>query len=1164
MIRLGQADISLFSFLFLLLMTSSVQAQENSSFVDSSYQVLSDTLLLHEHVVLSTSITLTHDGQPSNYTFLHELNGQNKILLSDSSLIGKSVRVQYRVFPFKGTEYFVLKDSAYIRSDFEEESPFAYKPGGRDESLFDFGRLDKRGSISRGILVGSAQDLSVNSDLNLQLTGKLTENISLIANISDDNVPIQTDGNTQQLQEFDQVYIKIYDSKNALTAGDFQLRNTDKYFLTYQKKARGASFLHENIKQASTDSTREELMRIHGSAAVSRGKFSRNVIQGIEGNQGPYRLAGADNEQFIIILSGTERIYIDGQLLKRGKEFDYVIDYNSADLTFTAKRLITKDRRIVAEFQYSERNYARSLLTAGVDYSNQKVVAFVDVFSEQDSKKQSLQQELTPEDRLFLSNVGDNLAAALTPRIDSVGFSEDAVLYALTDSLGYDSVYVQSSNPDEAFYELSFTQVGQGNGFYVQDDFLSNGRVFRWAAPDTIGGQLVLNGDYAPVLLLVTPKSRRMMSSGVKYRPDDKTLLSVEGAISEFDSNTFSTQDADDDFGHAFNIGLGRNFTLRDTSGGKAGLELAAKVDYEQTAEHFQFVERYRPVEYERNWNLLSTAQLGLQQLTGASIGVRKDGRTYVTFRAEMLDIGNQYRGYRNGVDASYKDEKWTFKLVGSQLSTASDESTDFIRHRGLVSRKFGPLVVGFKDEHERNRFQSPDTLSALSYEFFDWEAFVSSGDSGAVKYEVSFRNREDFRPENNDLQAAARAQEWGVKLGTRKIKNQRIDITATYRTLEIIRSSLITQTPEDNFLGRIEYNGRFFKNGLTIGSFYDVGSGLERKRQFVFLEVAPGQGTYVWIDYNEDGVRDLDEFEIAQFTYEANFIRTFTPTDEFEKTFSNQFGQTLGLEPARWWRNEKGLKGFIGKFSDQAVWRSDRKTIKDENISIFDPFETNLQDSTLLSSNTSIRNTVYFNKTHPVWSIDHTIQESGNKQLLTNGFDTRNLNEQSVNFRLTVKKVWTLKVKNRWSTKLNRSDFSTNRDYTISLVGLEPTLAYQPNRKYRVTVRGERTEKDNILSEAETAEITRVGAEFRYSFVQKGNIQIDIDLYDITYDGADNTSLAFEMLNGLKPGQNYTWGARLQRNLSENLELNFTYNGRLSEDVQTIHTGGVQVRAFF
>src|SRR5690606_25424856 len=399
----------------------------------------------------------------------------------------------------------------------DRPDPFKYVPSKEGQDLFGMGNLNKSGSISRGILFGNNQDLSVNSTLNLELNGQLTDKISVQASVTDNNIPIQAGGNTLELQDFDQVFIKLFDDRQELVAGDFVLQRPNSHFLNYFKKTKGLSY---TMRMGDPEGTQNVLGL---SAAISKGNFSRNQIQGIEGVQGPYRLTATGAGAYIIVLSGTERVYLDGQLLTRGLENDYVIDYNTAELTFTPRRPITKDRRITVEFQYSDKNYARSLVRVADEFTSGNTTLRFNLYSEQDHKGQSLQQSLTELERQALAEAGDNPLLAVVPGVDSVAFSADEVRYARVDSLGWSPVYRYSTHPDSAHFRVTFSAVGAGNGDYVQQEFTPNGRVFRWLAPELVNGILVRKGDHAPVRVLVPPRHKRMATLGAEHRFSGRT-----------------------------------------------------------------------------------------------------------------------------------------------------------------------------------------------------------------------------------------------------------------------------------------------------------------------------------------------------------------------------------------------------------------------------------------------------------------------------------------------------------------------------------------------------------------------------------------------------------------------------------------------------------------
>lgn len=1117
-----------------------------------------DTLL-----ILPQSLLLVH-GKDTLENTMFELNENGHLTLREPGIGGDSLQAIYRVLPFPYRLDLTLRDTLLIRESFETKGLPGYIPARSDRgSLMDFGGLERRGTIARGIQVGNAQDLSVSSDLNLQLMGRVTDDISILANISDDNIPIQADGTTQTLQEFDQVYIKLFNEDHALTAGDYQVADLNGRFAKYLKKARGA-LVESRISGTGTLRDTLEGLNIRAGAAVSRGKFSRNVIQGIEGNQGPYRLRGADNELFIIVLSGTERVYIDGRPLKRGKEYDYTIDYNSAEITFTANRLITKDRRIVVEFQYAERNYARSLLQVGGTYRQGPWQAFMDLYSEQDARNQPLQQELTPEDRAFLSGLGDNINEALISRLDSVQFSEDQVLYALRDSLGYDSIFVYSTDPVIARYRVSFTRVNLGQGDYVQDEFSPNGRIYRWVAPDTLNGTIIRRGDHVTGILLVTPKSQSMYSGGLRYQTKEHSWAEVEAAMSQRDLNTFSELDDRDDDGTALRLSGEHRFALQER---EEPLTLNVGGMAEYTSQDFRFIERYREVEFERNWNLQSTELLADQVQLRGTIGLMRSEEKAIAYSHEQFRTRSDYKGVMHGLRTRWKDDRWDHKGIASVLETDGLRQGRFSRHIASVTRKMGKYRLGFRDEREENEFRNPgdSVLSAASYRFYEWEGSIGSGDSTSNAYRLFFRQRDDWRPRSDQLLQAARANEYGLEWSNRSGRRHNLKVVTAWRELRIVRESIINDTPENTFLGRIEYRGNWLKGGVTTSTFSELASGLERRRQYVYLEVPEGQGVYVWNDYNEDGVRDLDEFEVAQFQYEANFIRVFTPTDSFEKTFNNQFAQTVNLDASRWWKkDEKGITGILGRISDQVVLRSDRKTRQEKDNRLLNPFTSDVADSLLLGLNSSFRNSVFFNRIDPVWSIEHNYSDNSNKQLLTNGFETRTSRTQELEGRLTLLRRYTLRLSLVDGREGREASYSSNRRYSIQERSVNPSVEWQPDRNLRLTAKGGITDKKNDSDVGERAQLGRVGMEARFSSVDKGSLTANLEWVSIDYNSSDDSTLAFEMLDGLQTGNNLTWSLFLQRSLSKNLELNITYNGRKAQERPAIHSGSLQLRAFF
>lgn len=1016
-------------------------------------------------------------------------------------------------------------------------------------NLFQGTKLNRTGSISRGLMVGNNQDFSLNSNLNLQLSGMISPTMKILASVTDDNIPIQPQGNTQQLQDFDKVFIEVSDQKWKLTAGDFWIKNKDSYFLKYHKRGQGIHLKNKIIGNNKIE------IDVENSASISKGKFGRNVIQGIEGNQGPYRLYGNENESFIIILSGTENVYIDGVLLKRGQNNDYIIDYNTSEISFTANTLINKDKRIIVEFQYSDKNYARSLLQSSTTIKKNNSSFYIHGYGEQDSKNQPLQLDFDLLDRQTLENIGDNIDLAIGSGIDSVDFNQATNLYQKLDSLGYE-VYQYSTNEQQAVYMLTFSNVGQGNGNYKIKENNALGKVFEWIAPDTISfGSIIKNGDYSPIKKLVTPKKRQIISVGGKTIWSGNSL-SYELSTSNMDLNTFSAINNEDNIGFAGLVNFENKNTLKEK------WELNQQYRIESISKDYRRIERFREVEFERNWNIQNLITTKDQLLSSAKINLKHLENGLFQYQLNSYFIKDEFNGYKNDFKIKWK-KKVNLNFDGSLMNSDGQFNTSFLRHKTDLFIPIKGFKLGFKDINENNQFFIADTLNNNSYRFYDWKVYIENYDSTKNRIQFFYQERYDWFKDRSILKKATKAISPGLMVGISSRKNFNLNYSLAYRMLQS-DSSLTNILPENSLASRLNYNLKLLKGGINTNSFLEIGSGLELQKEFIYIEVPAGQGVYTWNDYNDNGIKELNEFEIAAFSDQATYIRVFTPNNNYVKIYSFQYNQNLNIDFKRIIDGKTMVEKFLNKFYNQTAVNTHKKTNDLDLQTLLNPL-VNADNPIIQQMSNSLRNSLFFNRSSSKYSVELATQLFANKNLLINGTDFISTNKDQIKFRWNMNKSFMLNSQLTKEIKKNSSTYMANRNYDIENMEINNRISFQPNTLFRVAINGRYSEKRNSIEYGnEKAFINDIGIELRRSKRDKGLLNGELHLVNINYNGESSSTIGFEMLEGLQLGKNITWKLGFQKNMSNNIQISINYNGRKSEENRAIHTGSMQMRAFF
>jgi len=1070
------------------------------------------------------------------------------------------IECSYRVFPVSLEADFQKRsfDSIFYRYNLPAT---VFLNSGTKQKPLDFGKLNSAGSIGRSLAFGNRQDGILNSSLNLQLSGYMADSILINAAIADNNIPIQPDGNTQNLNEFDQVFIQFSKDKWKLNLGDLDIRQKQLYFLNFYKRLQGVSFEGEH------KIGRLNKGNLLASGAVAKGKFNINVFQGIEGNQGPYRLKGANQELFFIVLAGTERVYIDGVLLQRGEDHDYIINYNTAEITFMPSQMISKDKRIQVDFEYADRNYLNSqfFFQEKIELGKSMQVK-VGYFGNTDSRNSPINQTLNNSQRQFLSAIGDNSQFSYYPSAERDSFDISKVQYRKVDTTYAgnirDTIYVYEKFSGNDLYSLTFSDLGEGNGNYIIDEAeRANGKVFKWVAPDPVSGKF--NGRYDPVLLLVAPKQQRLLSFGTSWNNSHGWEINADGALSQFDRNRFSKLNDDDNVGIAGKIHLNK-LTLLSL---KEKLELTTSAGFEFANAQFKPVERLRAIEFYRDWGLGILVEPADEKIVQASVGVKNKQGLNVVYDAGGYKRGDNFNGIRQKLSYRVMSERWN--INNSLILTNTSDRTFrgyFFRPTLDMSRHLKSLrnqVVGLKYELEKNlsRGINGDAVNPLSFEFSNFAIFTNSDDNKPDKWGLRYFTRTDALPNNNKLRKTDKSQNFNLFGELLSGDHHRVKLNVTYRKLIPLEQVSGVQYGS-SILGRAEYNADIWRGAITGSMLYEIGGGQEPQKDYIYFEVPAGQGEYTWIDYNKDGIQQLNEFEVAQFRDEAKFIRLFTPTSTFIRTDYLQYNYNFLINPGIALKNRESTAIF--KLLKNILWQSSfqvfQKSISGEERNL-NPFNSYASDTSLLSFDRLQSHTISYNKLSQVWGIDLNYLESSNRAFLSYGLETRSLRDLNLRLRSYWLKTFSLELFLRKKGNTLETPGFSNRNYAIQSFSVEPRISLIKGTDFRTQISYRSESKKSALTER--GNIYSIGLDSRYNLFGKTAITAKVNHTAIRYQGATNTSVSYLMLEGLQPGKNYIWSLDLTRRIGEYIELSMQYEGRqmgISKGI--IHLGRAQFRA--
>lgn len=727
------------------------------------------------------------------------------------------------------------------------------------------------GTKSVSFSTGSNRGSTLDQSLEATVEGKLTPTISVRALLSDNNLPIQPEGNTEELEYFDRVFVEIEGTQARAALGDISLDQRTSTFSPLVRQLRGFS-----------GGAWSSFGRASIAGAETKGEFRSVTFRGTTGLQGPYALLSAARTTLDVIIAGTERVSIDGVRVERGPNRDYIVDYDAGTITFTPRRLITSDTEIAVDFESTAENYSRSTLLGAAERVTlgRGVILGVMVAREADDKSDSKSVSLSEDDVDVLEAAGDDAHAAITGGVTPTDPGQGNYVLVPADTLAGTPDFYRF---DELLgdYQVTFVEVDANTGDYRRAGISSRGTPYFEFMGANAGSYRV--GRSLPLATSLDVATARIA------REQGALTFDGEWNVSRYDQNLFSSIDDDNNVGNAGQLRVG----LESRGDWRLGISGLASV----LEERFESFDRARPAYYYRDWNLEDVALVGREATQEVTVSAARTTLGNLKLTASHLDR-DAFEGWKEEavLTAGRLDERGVaLRAFGSDTDGDANQRT----RRHLTSEaaygvwKVVPGVT-YGNETYRNAFDAaPD--SGRAYELFG--AHLASRASSRLVWRVDGERRDTrtIDAATDDFVDARRDLTMSGSLAYRSTGAARAELQLIHRK----EDDLIAGGETTTDLARLKAGSAWDGIGLRADADYEVSQNDAATLQRSVVFVGEGKG-----DYNAIGE--------AVGKGKGAYTVVFLPTTDTTPVHTVGFNLRVGWKPSQRRFTSPGFGGWI------------------------------------------------------------------------------------------------------------------------------------------------------------------------------------------------------------------------------------------------------------